>query len=268
MSKILHFFDVATVASTLAIYQRELGYHADVVSRYVIGGVLDIFPDIKQLNRSIHLDVLNMIRMARKYDILHVHTNFFMAKILKRLYRKKQVILTCHGSEIRNKTVVFPKVDVLTYATPDLVDHVPDYARYIPNTINMNLFARLSDYEKGTIIHMNNGVGHENAEIAAHLNAKMLNLKLSVHDVSFREDGSIRYPYSQMPRILEQYEYYDEVKVDLDGAGQWLKFLSLTALQMLSLGGSVHFYGQHITELPQHHAPAYVINKWNEVYYK
>ena len=258
--KILHFFDVATVASTLAIYQRERGHKVDVVSRCVIDGVPFVFPDIINLNSGIYLDVLNMIRLARTYDILHVHSNLFMAKLLQRIYRKKHVVLTCHGNDVRNISVSLPKVDVLTYATPDLVDHLPSYAEYIPNTVNMDLFSRRFPYKKGTILYMSDGKGHESAAEAALMNANVLNLTLSVYQKHFS--------YNFMPYLLERFEYYDEVKVDVTGYTKWLKFLSLMALQILSLGGKVHYYGKIITELPQQHTPVSVIQKWNEVYQK
>jgi hypothetical protein len=88
--KILHLFNIATVPQTLAKYQREFGLKVDVVTRINIHGAEKVFPDIKILTKGRNRDVLTMIRMARKYDVLHVHYNLRIAKILKKIYRKKK----------------------------------------------------------------------------------------------------------------------------------------------------------------------------------
>lgn len=261
--KVLHLFNTATVPQTLAKYQRELDLQVDVITRTNVYGSERVFPDIKILTKGLYRDVLAMIRLARKYDVLHVHYNLRIAKILKKIYRKKKVILTCHGSDIRDKEVIFPKVDLLTYATPDLEKHAPDYAIYMPNIVDYDHFTRVNDYLKGTILHLNFGKGHEEAEEVAESNALKMNLKLTVIDIS-----NNWFSYNNMPRLLELFEYYDEVKINQGKNGGFLEFLSLTALQTLFMGGKVYFYGKTIYGIPPIHDAYPVVRKWIELYEK
>lgn len=263
--KVLHIFDIATVSITLAKYQRELGLKADVVTRnsHKLGSER-IFPDLKILTKGLYRDVLAIIRMARKYNILHVHYNLRIANILKKIYTRKRVILTNHGTDIRNKEIeTFPPVDLLTYATPDLKIDAPDYAIYVPNVVDEKHFTRINDYNEGTLLHLNFGKGHEEAEIVAREHALEEDLKLTVIDIS-----NHWFSYNSMPRLLEQFEYYDEVKINQSKNGGFLKFLSLTALQTLGIGGKVYFYGEKINRLPPQHDLYTVIQKWIELYEK
>jgi hypothetical protein len=151
----------------------------------------------------------------------------------------------------------------LTYATPDLELHAPDYAIYIPNIVDKGHFIRLNEYQKGTILHLNFGKGHESAESLANVHAGKENLKLTVIDIS-----KYRFSYNNMPRLLELFEYYDEVKINQGKSGGFLKFLSLLSLQALGLGGKVYFYGKIIDNLPTRHDAYTVVRKWIELYKK
>lgn len=265
MLKVLHLFNTASLPQTLAKYQRECGLKVDVVTRDVSNhlGAEVVFPDTKILNQGLYRDVLILIFMARKYDVLHVHYSLKIAKIVKKIYRRKKVILTCHGSDIRDKEVIFPQVDLLTYATPDLELYAPDYAVYVPNIVDQEHFVRLNEYQKGTMLHLNFGKGHEEAKRVAEDDAFVKNLKLTVIDISKN-----RFSYNNMPRLLELFEYYNEVKINQGKSGGFLKFLSLTSLQTLYLGGKVYFYGEKINSLPIRHDAYTVVRKWIELYEK
>lgn len=264
MLKVLHLFNVATVPQTLAKYQREFGLKVDVVTRSNRVGFDDVFPDLKILTKGLYRDVLTMIRIARKYDVLHVHSNLKIAKILKKMYRNKKVILTNHGSDVRDKEISkFPQVDLLTYATPDLKSHVSDCAIYVPNIVDEEHFSRLNDYCKGTVLHLNFGKGHEEAKKVAKNNAIKEDLKLTIIDISINW-----FSYNNIPRFLELFEYYDEVKINQSKNGGFLKFLSLTSLQALYLGGKVYFYGEKINSFPIKHDAYTVVRKWIELYEK
>lgn len=266
--KVLHVCNIAAVPQTLAKYQRKFGYEADLIEREVFGmpGVTNVFPDaVYVTSNSPKVFAFKTLMMARKYDIIHVHSFDKIIPYLKKIYRRKKVVLTYHGSDIRErwniKQKYYQKADIVTVSTPDLKENAPEGVIYVPNIVDEDHFKRVNPYIPGTVIHINVGQGHEQALESAIETAKKRDLHLTVIDKS-----KYYFPYDIFPRFFELFEYYDEVKVNIKRNEGWLYFLSLTALQMLFLGGKVIFYGEDVTKFPKKHDAHIVTEKWIELY--
>ncbi|MHA2243699.1 MAG: glycosyltransferase [Candidatus Hodarchaeales archaeon] len=266
--KVLHICNIAAVPQTLAKYQRKFGFQSDLITReiFLLPGATNVFPHTKVVTgNSPRIFGIKILIMARKYDIIHVHSFDKIIPILKRLYRRKKIILTYHGSDIRErwnfKKKYYQKADVVTVATPDLKETAPENVIYVPNMVDEDHFQRVNPFIPGTVIHVNPGQGHEKALESAIKTADERKLRLTVIDKS-----KYKFPHDIFPRLLELFEYYNEVKVNTRKGEGWLHFLSLTALQMLFLDGKVIFYGNDITSFPKKHDAHTVTEKWLEIY--
>ncbi|MHA2243702.1 MAG: glycosyltransferase [Candidatus Hodarchaeales archaeon] len=266
--RVLHICNVAAVPQTLAKYQRKFGYQSDLITReiFLLPGATNVFPHTKVVTgNSPSIFVIKILIMARKYDIIHVHSFDKIIPILKRLYRRKKIVLTYHGSDIRElwnvKRKYYQKADIVTVSTPDLKETAPESVIYVPNIVDEDHFQRVNPYIPGTVIHINIGQGHEKALEYAIKTAKERDLRLVVIDRS-----KYLIPYDLFPRFIELFEYYNEVKVNFRKGEGWMHFLSLTALQMLFLGGKVIFYDKDITSFPKKHDAQTVTEKWIELY--
>ena len=141
--KVLHIWNIAAVPQTLAKFQRKFGHKSDLIAREIFlpPGAINVFPDTKVVTGSSpKIFALKTLRMARKYDIIHVHSFDKIVPILKRLYRHKKVVLTYHGSDIRErwniKEKFYQKADIVTVSTPDLKKTAPENVVYVPNIVD------------------------------------------------------------------------------------------------------------------------------------
>ncbi len=266
--KILHVCNTASVPQTLVKYQRKLGYKSDLITQKIfsIPGSENVVPDIKLISgNSPRMFALKTLKTARKYDIIHIHYFDKIVPIIKRLYPRKRIILTYHGDDIReqwnNREKYYQKADIVTVATPDLKENAPKNVIYVPNIVDEDHFQRINPYIPGTVIHINMGQGHEKALESAIKTANERELHLTVIDRS-----KYLFPYDIFPRFFELFEYYNEVKVNTTKGEGWMYFLSLTALQMLFLGGKVIFYDKDFTSFHKKHDAHTVTEKWIDIY--
>jgi glycosyltransferase involved in cell wall biosynthesis len=198
--------------------------------------------------------VLRCLLLAKKFDILHIHSLDKLVPILKLLYPKKPIVLHYHGSEIRKKWSLrvkyWSKADAILYSTPDLLEQdTPKRANYLPNPVDTDLFYEQPNvYRKPkTAIVFQYLVEKDKVEKYAQA--------LGVSLVFLER----RIPHSMMPETLNRYEYYvDRTQIPS---------LSKTALEALACGLKVvRWDGVVLQGLPEEHKPENVVRTLVSVY--
>lgn len=136
--KVLHIRNTANVAcqirsnsenfrhTVFEIHNPVANWHSDY--RYCIDD------SYSKLDKALWL--MNLLAVARKHDIIHIHGgigNF--GRYIKKFLRKK-IICHYHGSDLRLGIVDIAKerrlADAMIVSTPDLLNYCPE-ATYIPN---------------------------------------------------------------------------------------------------------------------------------------
>jgi len=140
--RILHIENTSGVPYMLSRWQRELGHEADVVETWRKPGSHVVFlHDFENYYDGSKLSIpgkmLRTVRMAKDYDIIHVHAGMPRKRLdfpLIRYWRGKPIVAHYHGSECRMgygmayQSIARAKI----VATPDLLKYHPD-AQFIPN---------------------------------------------------------------------------------------------------------------------------------------
>jgi len=256
--KILHIWNTAGVASTLAKYQTRFGYEAAVIYRNYDRYFTYQFPG-NSWECSAKKFVLKALLHARKYDIIHVHSLDKICPFLKRAYPRKKVVLTYHGSDIRNRyeerKKYFTKADLVSVITPDLV--YDDSFVYLPLPIDLETFQRMNGNHASTAFFLWHNYSQKALDLVKKETQKR-SLQLTIFDYS-----KDIVPYAVFPRILELFEYYYDVK---ELFGRINPAMSLTGLQALSLGCKVFYLNRYYTDFPVEHDPFLVAEKALQLY--
>ncbi len=262
--KILHIGATAGVPFTLAKYQRENGYEADVIH----WGKLDGFklkPEadyITTVSSSIYSYYIKVLRKIRHYDLIHIHSADKLLKYL-RIFYNKPVVLTYHGTDIRGRweerSKYWKLADAITVVTKDLLCNAPENTMVIENTYDGDKFKRDQDYIKNTALLMN--VNNVEMEKVSDRWAKII----------CEENGLVLikseriFPHAIYPKYLELFEYYLENKYDPNNS-EPLNVLSLNAIEFLGMGGKViTMYGNY-SEVPTNHMQKCVVMKYIGIY--
>lgn len=263
--KVLHIWNTAGVGS---IISRELNMVQEVECKVVAKKNkfnFDSEETISVVGGSKSCALYGLL-IAKNYDIIHVHTVDVLIPIFRKIYPKKTIILTYHGSEIRSNNLEGrPSVDIttglknqwhlrkkfwafadaITVTTPDLLGGAPEKVRYIPAPVERNVWSRQKKYETGTACYVQTIWGKQGeADKIAYLWAKEKKLDFYILK---RSEQTI--PYLEYPRILEKFEYFLDIRQCLNG--EIINCLSMTALQFLSLGGKVYYNGEIHKKFPK-----------------
>jgi glycosyltransferase involved in cell wall biosynthesis len=258
--KVLHIWNTAGVGSIIAKYMDKFyGTSSWVIMRKCFDKYgFTTYGECWDYGGK--LFTLRALWEARKYDIIHVHAFDRIVPILKILYRKP-VVLHYHGTDIRGKWKERKKfwrwADILLYSTKDIEDRdTPPHAVWLPNPVDTELFYPRCKPEPQTAFH----ISYRADDIALEY-AKRYGLKLFIHN---REENPI--PYTELATVLSKYEYYIDVKRDVDGRILHVP-LSKTALEALACGCKViNWKGEEIHGLPFEHNAKYVAEKVWELY--
>lgn len=256
--KVLHVFNVAGVASTLAKYQKKM-YKWDtwVITRkkYDPYG-LTVYG--RSFNDPKYLFIIRALITAKKYDLIHVHDFDKIVPWLKRLYSNKPIIIHYHGTRIRGKwqsrEKYWSKSDAILASTSDLLEGAPKHVIYLPNPVDTELFYPMPKLRKaGTALYIIKHQYGEDLEWPRKV-AEKLKLQLVVRD---RIKDPI--PYRELPRFLNKFEYY----IDRN----YISSLSKTALEALACGLKVvRWDGKIVKSMPSDHKPETVIRCLKGVY--
>jgi len=259
--KVLHVWNTAGVASTLAKYQSKiLGWRTWVLTRKVYDkyGFTTYGKAMTLPNTIFKLILLYTIR---NYDIIHVHSLDELLPKIKDLYPNKPVILHYHGSEIRNKWSLRKRywklADVIIVSTKDLLESAPqERVYYLPNPVDTEIFKPiLSIRIKNTalFIYDNHPKYKASLEWAKSI-AKKKRLKLIVHNRAVKP-----IKFLDLPLFLNRFEYFIDHK--------WTPALSKTALEALACNVKViRWDGKVIENLPSQHKPENVIKALIKIY--
>ncbi len=264
--KIMHVFNIAGVPQNISKYQRREGFIADVYTRREVErfGIADSEPEIvKILNMGPKRFSLYVLYKAKNYDVIHVHSFDKIIPLLKKIFRdNKKIVLTYHGSDIRNKwdkkKRFWEKADLVTVATKDLLENAPKKIIYVPNPVDTDRFnskikkENMYKNENTALFILNKNIPHSLEW--AKKQAQKYGLKLEILD---REKTFIS--YEELPFFLSSFSLFID-RLDIPS-------LSKTALECLALGVPViNWEGKIISELPTDHMPQIVAKKWIKLY--
>ncbi len=249
--RVLHIWNTAGVASIMARYQKRLlGWNTWVVMRKVFDRFgLTTYGEV--IDAGAKMFTARALWMARKFDIIHVHTFDKIVPLLKMLYPRKKVILHYHGTDIRNrwreKERYWRRSDIVLVSTFDLLSGAPSHVIYLPNPVDMELFRPMPELRRQrTALHIIKREQDEDIDWVRKV-ARKLDLELTVID---RIKNPI--PHSDLPKVLNKFEYY----IDQN----YIPALSKTALEALACKLKVVRWDEKIIEgLPEEHNPENVV---------
>ncbi len=272
MVSVLHIWNTAGVASTIAKYQRKiLGWDTWVITRkkYDPYG-LTIYGQACECGRVMFY--LYTIFKSVRYDVIHIHSRDEFLRILntpRRVGLYKCLVIHYHGSEIRNKWSArreyWSKADIIMVSTPDLLRDAPRNAFYIPNPVDTELFRPLHMKRKNkALVIVKGGRSHMWKYIKPIADKYSRRYGLT-YDVIFVDKNPI--PYTKLPLILNQYEYFIDLHHGYNRNEALLPFLSKTGLEALACKTKViRWDGEIITKLPDKHLPENVVRRIKKVY--
>ncbi len=262
--KVLHVWNTAGVASTLAKYQSKvLGWKTWVIARkkYDPYGLTTYG---EALNTSAYGFALRALLYAARYDVIHVHDLDSIIPLIRLVHgHRKHVVIHYHGSSIRDKWLEkrarWSRADLVIVATRDLLASAPKdaEARFLPNPVDTELFRPLPHVkrEPGTALFFYDETPKLKSSLEwARETARKLGLKLVVHDRSRRP-----IPYKLLPEFLNRFEYFID--------HNWVEALSKTALEALACGLKVvRWDGRVLEGLPVEHKPEVVVRRLARLY--
>ena len=252
--RILHVWNPAGVASIIAKYMDRLyGTKSLVVFRRAydrfgttVYGVL--------WDCGAKTFVLRVIFLARRFDLVHVHSLDRIVPLLKLIYPRKPVVLHYHGSEIRGRWRLRRRywmwADAILYSTPDLCDsEAPACAVYVPNPVDTELFRRLDGVRRRRNMALAFNYNLDLDRAMRYARRYGLSVELLGRGI----------PYRELPRLLNKYEYY------IDRTSP--ESLSKTALEALACGLKViRWDGRVVFGLPLEHRPERVVGMVWRIY--
>jgi glycosyltransferase involved in cell wall biosynthesis len=295
---ILHVWDQAGVAYTLAKYQQRLqGHEAKVImiENYNKYGIFEFY---KQYILNVELDEFTekCIEKAKSADIIHVHSRIDILLMLRQKFgRSKKIILHYHGTDIRGlkeqklphrsqlsdlairsitmyrrirDKVLFRKrmhinaqrmADTVIVSTPDLLQLVAK-GIHLPNPVDTDHFKPdpISKNEQKEALTIDTEV----TDIKWALDyCKRHNISLNIEVYNRIKEPII---YKHMPEFLRRYKIYVDIRYVNKTI---LQNLSKTALEALACGLKVLDYQLKYRQgLPREHDPINVTSQLSNIY--
>lgn len=267
--KILHLYDTAGSSSIVAKYQRMLGHQVDVITIKR----LDAF-GISAYYNSLLFDggalafYWHCMKLAKHYDIIHVHSLSRIIPYLRLCYPHKKIIIQFHGTDLRKpdafkRNLAMRMSDAIFITTKDLFSLLTPgqlkKAHYTPNVADVEMFSRMKEKPvKDAWLSLFHGGVWDNTIDKGILQQHGI---VNIENLD-RTQANVR--YWEMPKLLSKYKGYIDIKVV---EGKRLMALSKTALEALATGIPVFTYENKImTEYPQEHNPYHVAKKMCDLY--
>jgi glycosyltransferase involved in cell wall biosynthesis len=255
--KILHVWNTAGVASVIAKFvDRQYQTESTVITRKAADRVgLTTYGTAYEDGPARFF--LRALLVARKADVVHVHSLDRIVPWVKRLYGKP-VIMHYHGTDVEGrweeKASRWNRADYLAVSTPNLLQGAPASAVFVPNPVDTDVFRSSGEgRDSRSAVSFRYGMDSE-AEQAA----KSLGLNLT-----WLDRWSVK--HEEMPRVLSKYAYFIDMRKP---PGHVIaRSVGKAALEALACGCRVvNWSGQVIEGLPKENDPLAVSAKWNDVY--
>lgn len=295
---ILHVWDQAGVAYTIAKYQQQLqGHEAKVImiANYNKYGISEFYKQYI-LNAALEEFTEKCIEEAKSADIIHIHSRIdILIKLRQKFGNSKKIILHYHGTDIRGlkkqklphrsqlsdlairsimmyrrirDKVLFRKqmhikaqrmADTVIVSTPDLL-HIVAKSIHLPNPVDTDHFKpdSISKNEQKEALTIDTEV----TDIQWALDyCKRHNISLNIEVYNRIKNPII---YKDMPEFLRRYNTYVDIRYVNKTI---LQNLSKTALEALACGLKVLDYQLKYRQgLPREHDPINVISRLSNIY--
>jgi hypothetical protein len=295
---ILHVWDQAGVAYTIAKYQQQLqGHEAKVImiANYNKYGISEFYKQYI-LNTALEEFTEKCIEEAKSADIIHIHSRIdILIKLRQKFGNSKKIILHYHGTDIRGlkkqklphrsqlsdlairsimmyrrirDKVLFRKqmhikaqrmADTVIVSTPDLL-HIVAKSIHLPNPVDTDHFKpdSISKNEQKEALTIDTEV----TDIQWALDyCKRHNISLNIEVYNRIKNPII---YKDMPEFLRRYNTYVDIRYVNKTI---LQNLSKTALEALACGLKVLDYQLKYRQgLPREHDPINVISRLSNIY--
>lgn len=147
--KVLHIYNPANIAGTLAKFLRKLGVEAEVIcseKNHHAGYENEVIPDdkfVEEINKRVP-----------NADIIHIHFFWEYFWYVKNRWPIKPIVFHLHGTDIRsnsnNPRMVSAEktADALFYSTKDLKQFCIPSAKWLPNPIDTDMFKPIKEINK------------------------------------------------------------------------------------------------------------------------
>jgi hypothetical protein len=234
--RVVHFRNTAGVATTLAKYQRRIGYNSTVLvaERHPFGYPGEI------VHSTMFGKLVHSLSSVALSDVVHFHeapyifhpSQVYLEYLHNIDYRaarklKKRIVFHFHGVEIRD-----PKrrkysspffSETLLVATPDLLQYVPRHATWLPYPIDTELFSpEQRTFNPGLTIGYYEPVSSYVRLFAG--NRKLIeDATKDIRQPGIRLSAAQNIPWTKMPK------YYKSIDVWVDKIG--LNFYGVAACE-------------------------------------
>jgi hypothetical protein len=191
-------------------------------------------------------------------DVVHVHSQDKLAPMLSIMGCR--VVLHYHGTDIRgrweDKKPLWKCADRILVSTTDLLKGAPANAEHLPNPIDTEMFRDLGGPRTEAALHIDYDAVDLAEKIAKENHIRLVVVKKGI-------------PYADMPRLLNEYTHYIDVKRDCsDGVliNRPTDTGSLVGLQALASGCRVLTLNGGRVGLPPGHRPEAVAKQLWSIY--
>ncbi len=261
--RILVFGDTAFVGSTIANYWRDHGFQFKIYE--LNANDRDIWyagmNSVKLLDNSMGL--LKYIAEFKEFkpDLIHIHFYHSMVGFFEHHFPDIPIIMSLHGSDLRltewHNMIPHTNVKLYTVSTKDLVGlmNEPDNVRLMLNAPDMSM---IGDKQACGNVELEVIHSHGNLEGGKY----GLYHCEGDHKINQRRDIGEIYPRISYFHFLTHFWLFHDHKI-VDGK---TLPLSLTAIEFLAMGGTVHHDGNHLTELPEEYNYEDIMEKWKQIY--
>lgn len=256
-TEVLHIWNTAGVASVIAKFTDSgFGTRSTVITRKAADRV-GLTSYGTAYGDGAATFFARALIMARRADVVHVHSLDRIVPWLKAVYGKP-VVMHYHGTDIKGrwgeKEGRWRRADYVAVSTPNLLEGGPPSAVCVPNPVDTGLFSpHGSPADPRSAVSFRYGMDREAEAAAAKLGLTL----------TWLDRWSV--PYVQMPETLSRFAYYIDMRKPPRHAEA--RSVGKAALEALACGlRVVNWEGTVIEGLPPENEPLTVASKWNEVY--
>ncbi len=255
--RVLHVWSVAGVAEIIAKYMDRL---TGTESKVLVRRKFDKFGYNAQSRADgPYVFTARAILEARKHDIVQVHNWDRVVPLLGRFSSAPRV-LTYHNFNIANEWTAreryWSRTDARVIATPGLSEKVRG-AIFIADPVDTEAFYDKREHQKGTALHTEYGATGEAEALAKDRGLEFTVLRRDKEPV----------PHSEMPAILNRFEYYIDVKRSPSISPDVIPATSKTCLEALACGCKViRWDGRVLEGVPDENRPENVARRYFDLY--